>query len=225
MSTETEPATTTASTQPPGAPAAANPAAGAAGQFHFDPDSYLELVLAEVPGYARLQDEVGAAAATTRGPVTRVLDLGAGTGETSRRVLAAHPGASLVALDESEPMLAAARRALPADAELVVGRLEDPLPAGPFDLVVSALAVHHLHAAGKADLFRRVADVLRPGGRFVLADVVVPEEPVDVVTRVCADHDRPSSLLDQLSWLVDVGFAATVRWRERDLAVVTADRH
>jgi len=33
--------------------------------------------------------------------------------------------------------------------------------------------VHHLDAGEKADLFRRVAAALEPGGRFVLGDVVV----------------------------------------------------
>jgi hypothetical protein len=48
-------------------------------------------------------------------------------------------------------MLAAAT-AEAAGADLRVGRLQDPLPQGNFDLVVSALAVHHLDGAGKADL-------------------------------------------------------------------------
>ena len=66
-----------------------------------------------------------------------------------------------------------------AAADLRVSRLQDPLPEGNFDLVVSALALHHLDGAGKADLFARVAALLRPGGRFVLGDVVVPEDPAD----------------------------------------------
>jgi tRNA (cmo5U34)-methyltransferase len=69
-------------------------------------------------------------------------------------------------------MLAAASAEVAAD--LRVSRLQDPLPEGNFDLVVSALAVHHLDGAGKADLFARVADRLRPGGRFVLGAVLMP---------------------------------------------------
>jgi len=34
----------------------------------------------------------------------------------------------------------------------------------------------------KADLFRRAAAVLGPGGRLVVADVVIPENPADAVT-------------------------------------------
>jgi tRNA (cmo5U34)-methyltransferase len=66
-------------------------------------------------------------------------------------------------------MLGAARQRLAGAAlELRVANLTDPLPAGPFDLVVSALAIHHLEGPDKAALFGRIAGALRRGGRFVL---------------------------------------------------------
>lgn len=191
------------------------------GQFHFDPQTYGDLIAAEVPDYGRLQAEV--AAATSGPPAGRILDLGTGTGVTAAAVLSRHPGAALVAVDESADMLGAARAALPGDADLRVGRLEDDLPRGPFDLVVSALAVHHLDGPGKADLFRRVAAVLAPGGRFVLGDVVVPEDPADIVTPIDGEHDTPSPVADQLRWLGAAGLAARVAWQRRDLAVLVAE--
>ena len=71
-----------------------------------------------------------------------------------------------------------------------MSRLEDALPVGNIDLVVSALAVHHLDGAGKADLFARIPARRRSGGRFVLGDVVVPDDPADVVTVI--DGVRPA---------------------------------
>jgi len=102
--------------------------------------------------------------------------------------------------------------------------LEDPLPGGPeeFELVASALSVHHLDDAGKADLFRRIAGALRPGGRFVLGDVVVPVDPADARTPLTAGFDRPSTVAEQLHWLEDAGFAPRVMWAESDLAVIAA---
>jgi tRNA (cmo5U34)-methyltransferase len=191
------------------------------GQFHWDPSAYLELMHDEVPDYERLQDEL--AAATTDREARTILELGTGTGETARRVLAHHPHATLTGIDESEEMLAVARTALPR-ADLQRRRLEDPLPPGPYDLVVSALAVHHLDGPGKADLFARIAATLQPHGRFVLADVVIPDDPGDAVTPLSPDYDRPSTIDDQLAWLAHAGFRATVVWRERDLAVLAADR-
>jgi tRNA (cmo5U34)-methyltransferase len=187
-------------------------------QFHWDPDGYLELMRAEVPDYERLQDET--ANATGQG-AARILELGSGTGETARRVLERHPAASFTGLDASPEMLARACAILPRDrVDLLVGRLEDPLPAGPFELVVSALAVHHLAGDGKAGLFKRVASMLVPGGRFVLGDVVVPEDPSDALTPVDGEYDAPSTLADQLTWLEAAGFTARVAWAARDLVII-----
>lgn len=191
------------------------------GQFHWDPDSYLALMRDEVPDYERLQDETAAATGTD---ARRVLELGTGTGETARRVLARHPAAVLVGLDASGEMLAQARATLPAErVELHVGRLEDPLPEGPFDVVVSVLAVHHLDGAGKAALFERIAGRLAPGGRLVLGDIVVPEDPADVVTPIDGDYDTPSTAAEQLSWLAATGLRSRLAWSHRDLAVLVGD--
>jgi tRNA (cmo5U34)-methyltransferase len=142
--------------------------------------------------------------------------------------LARHRGAGAVGVDESAAMLEAAQANPGLDGagslDLRVAGLADRLPTGPFDLVVSALAVHHLEGLAKADLFRRVAAVVGPPGRFVLGDVVVPEDPADMVTPVADDFDRPSSVADQLGWLDAAGFDAAVVWAERDLAVLRADR-
>ena len=191
---------------------------------HFHPDSYPAHVRGEVPHYDELEDTV--ADATEALMAARILDLGAGTGETAQRVLAKHPGARIVLVDASAEMLGAAREALSRDRieQIVVRRLEDPLPDGPFDLVVSALAIHHLESADKRLLFRRIGEVLAGGGRFVFADVFVPDDPALAKTPVSSSLDRPDRLDDQLSWLREAGLEPHVVWSSGDLAVVTADR-
>jgi tRNA threonylcarbamoyl adenosine modification protein (Sua5/YciO/YrdC/YwlC family) len=189
-------------------------------QFHFDPASYADMIHADIPVYDAFQDAV--VSATGLG-ARRVLELGTGTGETARRLLARHPDALLVGVDESASMLEAARAALPADrVTLQVGAIEDELPSGPFDVVASALCVHHLEGALKRDLFARVSEVLAPGGRFVMGDVVVPPDPADAVIPLSDGYDHPSPLANQLAWLAETGFAAEVVWAHKDLAVVVA---
>jgi tRNA (cmo5U34)-methyltransferase len=189
-------------------------------EWHWDPDTYVDSMRAEVPKFDEFEERVAAA---TAGDATRLLELGIGTGETARRVLALHPGARLTAVDSSPEMLGRAKELFP-DADLRLARLEDPLPPGPFDLVYSTLAVHHLDAAGKRDLFGRVAAVLRSGGRFVLADVVVPPDPADQQIEIDWVMDLPDTLEDQLEWLRDAGFEATPTWTWKDLAVIVATR-
>lgn len=185
-------------------------------QFHFDPSTYADLIAAEVPAYDELHDRL--AAATEGLEVRRALDLGAGTGRTSRAVRTRHPAAAVVAVDENPGML---ERIELGEVERRAGRLQDPLPAGSFDLVVSALAVHHLDGAEKRDLFSRVHEALRPGGRFVLADVVT----ADVQVAPLSDgYDKPDAAEDQLGWLRDAGFDAEILWQQDDLALLRADR-
>jgi tRNA (cmo5U34)-methyltransferase len=185
------------------------------GEFEWDPETYLRTMHDEIPGYEELQDAVASA---SKG--RQILELGTGTGETALRVLTRNPGARWTGIDASEAMLARARERLPG-ADLRVGRLEDPLPEGPFDLAVSCLAVHHLDGPSKRDLFLRVAAVAE---RFVLGDLVVPERPEDAAIFVDWEMDVPSTVPEQLAWLREAGFAAEARYVRPDLAVFFARR-
>jgi tRNA (cmo5U34)-methyltransferase len=173
----------------------------------------------EVPGYAELEDAV--AAATEALELRRVLELGTGTGETALRVLAKHPAAAWIGIDASEAMLGRARERLPT-ADLRRQRLEDPLPEGPFDLVVSVLAIHHLDADAKRALFTRVA---RLSNNFITGDVVVPERPEEAVIEIDWEDDLPSSVAEQRAWLAEAGFDETdATYVRPDLAVIVARR-
>src|ERR1700730_11181780 len=158
--------------------------------FEWDRETFLAEMLDEVPGYEEL--EAAVAAATKALKVDTVLELGTGTGETAVRVLAQHPGVRWTGIDASAAMLARARERLP-HADLRLARLEDPLPSGPFDVVVSVLAVHHLAGDAKRDLFTRIAQV---SDNFVLGDLVVPERAEDATIEIDEGYDLPSSVAE-----------------------------
>ena len=192
-------------------------------QYHFTPETYEQMIADDVPAYRRLQN---ATAEQTLGlHVARFLDLGVGTGAAAKAVLAFHPEAEVVGIDVSPDMLDAARRSLPGrQVTLIEQRLQERLPEGPFQLVVSVLAVHHLDGPDKAGLFRKVFAALSPGGRFVSGDVVTPSHPVEHPTPLSPGFDVPSSVADQLDWLADAGFAAECVWTDDDLAVLSAGK-
>jgi tRNA (cmo5U34)-methyltransferase len=175
------------------------------GQFHWRPETYLELIRAEVPRFDELQDETIAAIPFEP---EGVLELGIGTGETTRRLLERFPDARVTALDSSPEMVFRARE-LGIDVRLA--RMEDPLPDGPWDLVLSVLTVHHLRAEQKRGLFRRVREQARSLviGDVVEADVrVAPIEP---------GFDFPDPAADLARWC-----AGEVVWQADDLAVIRA---
>ena len=100
-----------------------------------------------------------------------VLELAAGTGIASRRLLdALPPDATLVASDLNPPMLEVARRKF-RPHERVTFREADamalPFPAASFDLVVCQFGV--MFFPDKLASFREVARVLRPGGRYLFS--------------------------------------------------------
>jgi tRNA (cmo5U34)-methyltransferase len=174
-------------------------------QFHWEPETYLETIRAEVPRYDELQAET---IKSIPFPPGRVLELGIGTGETTRRLLAAHPQAEIVGLDSSPEMVFRARE-LADDVRLA--RMEDPLPDGPWDLVVSVLSVHHLTEEQKRTLFRRVREQSRA---LVLGDVVKAERQV---TPIDPAYDFPDSAAELAQWC-----GGEVCWQVDDLAVVRA---
>jgi SAM-dependent methyltransferase len=92
-----------------------------------------------------------------------VLDLGAGTGKLTRRLL--ERGLEVIAVEPSGEMLAQLRRHAP-DARPLAGRAEAiPLPDESVDAVLVAQAWHWVDVEPAS---REVARVLRPGGTLGL---------------------------------------------------------
>lgn len=179
-----------------------------AAQFHWTPDEYLDLIRAEVPRYEELQERT--IDAIPFAP-KRVLELGFGTAETTHRLWERYPDCRITGLDSSPEMVFRAREL--GWEEMRLGRIEDPLPDGPWDLVVSVLTVHHLDTDGKRDLFRRVREHARA---LVIGDVVEVEAERRV-TPIDPSHDLPSPAADQAEWC-----GGEVVWEADDLAVIRA---
>lgn len=200
-----------------------------------------------IPPYDAFYGTAVAALELTGRPLRRVLDLGAGTGLLARRVAKAHPDAELTLLDGAPAMLEQAKVALGGRGEYLVAELADPLPAGPWDAVVSALAIHHLDDPGKRALFAEVHAVLAPGGVFVNAEQVAGRtaffEEVYAAwhereartagatpAQWSASHarkqlDRCASVEHQLEWLRAAGFAdADCLFSDHCFAVLVARR-
>jgi SAM-dependent methyltransferase len=126
----------------------------------------------------RLRAMLGAAP-LPRDAAIAVLDVGGGYGVVSEEVLGLFPRARVTLQDYSRPMLDAARRRLAQFRDRVgyaVADLRDPAwteaVGGPFDLAVSAIAIHNLRRLDLiAQCYRAIARVLKPGALFLDYDL------------------------------------------------------
>jgi len=213
-------------------------------QFAQDYDSQREFIIPEMRQY------YGAAVWAMESPALKpaILDVGAGTGLLSAFLLEKFPDARLTLMDIAENMLDEARKrfATRPGTEYVVCDYSRSELGGPYDIVCSALSIHHLAPEDKRRLFGRIFTALKPGGIFVNADQAEGETPYfreryleywneflrnGPMTE--AQHaeilkrrdtlDRNEKLSVQLTWLKEAGFAdVDVVYRNRTFIVTVA---
>jgi ubiquinone/menaquinone biosynthesis C-methylase UbiE len=184
----------------------------------------------------RLEGEQRLLEAVPASPV-RVADLGAGDGRLAALVLHARPCVrEVVALDSSPAMLRRAAERFRTDSRVSI--VDCDLSAirlaasGPFDMIVSGFAIHHLEDSEKGRLLVEVAAALSPGGVFANLDVVpcatpaLHEEFLAEIGRPADDpEDRLAAVDDQLDWMRAAGLQNVgCTWRWKGFALLTGSR-
>lgn len=166
----------------------------------------------------------------------RVLDLGAGTGLLSFLVGKKFTKAGITLMDISQEMLGKAGErfiGMEERLEFIAGDYADGF-AGEFDVVISALSIHHLADADKIKLFKNIYEALPDGGIFINADQILGPTPQieqmyqETWLRQARDlgvsdtdlnaamkrmqADKMSPLDSQLGWLQQAGFSSVHCW-------------
>lgn len=164
--------------------------------------------------------------------VNTILDIGAGTGLLSNMYSEKYPLAKIDLVDISEEMLIKAIERLEGKRNIefiLQDFLELEAEDETYDLVISALAIHHLNDEMKQKLFNKIFHWLRPGGIFINADQVLGanefSEKIHTYTwRSMVENnselskkekesaferiklDKMTTLENQLKWLNEIGF-------------------
>lgn len=149
----------------------------------------------------------------------RIVELCCGEGLLAGALLERFPSCSVLAMDGAPKMIETAKQNLARYGGRVeyqqfnLAEMEWRSMAAPPDAVVSSLAIHHLDDAGKRSLFDDMFIALKPGGAFVIADVLklatglakshAAEAWKRVVRRTCAEIDGN---LDKYQYFLESGW-------------------
>lgn len=142
-----------------------------------------------------------------------VLELCCGEGLLAEAILARHPSCTLHGYDGSPAMLRKATARLARFGQRFQAQQFDLADAGwrrqldPVRAVVSSLCIHHLDGRQKAALYDDVAQLLVPGGVFIIADLIKPatatgqalaaEEWDGIVRRQALEQDGDETAFGQ----------------------------
>ena len=149
-------------------------------------------------------------------PGVRCLEIGAGTGEFTQRLVAS--GCQLEALELSPDTARVCQERVGNSAKVLVGNVEtgEGLPEGqPFDAIVGVSVLHHVNLAMTFEsTFKR----LRTGGRFAFSEPnmanpqVWAERHVDIVKRVrhVTEHETAFRVAELRSAFEGAGFTVEI---------------
>ncbi len=126
----------------------------------------------------------------------RVVELGCGTGQVTAALI--RRGARVTAVDALPEMLEATRRRAPA-AELILGDITTADLGPVVDRVVISFVLHNLDSTQRAEVLKRAADALAPGGSIGVLDWA-PTRPTrtGALWRRCLSTFEPSTNVVEL---------------------------
>jgi tRNA (cmo5U34)-methyltransferase len=221
---------------------------------HFDrmAAQYDTLFVPRLAGYEAMHAVILALLPPPQDRQLRILELGAGTGNLTEKILTCAPNSRVVGYDLSAEMLDQARAKLASQSERVdfveadMSRAEF---AGPFDVVVSSIAVHHVPPRSKPVFFRRLYEALQPGGALIIGDTFRAATPaldntyrrLRAAAQSSCDPDAAAyeafrtqagpaggsstQMPNYLRWMRQAGFVSVdCAWKHFSIAVVYGER-
>ena len=160
----------------------------------------------------------------------KVLDLGCGTGNLSRKIISAYPEAGITCVDMAENMIKMAKAKLEDDnVKFWLGDIRDFDYSGKYDVIVASLVLHHIDKRDKPRFYRKIHEALSNKGTFLCIDIFIshnrylqklhmdkwkefmrtnglPAKKINDMIRRHQREDRPVLFDDELNIMRKAGF-------------------
>jgi tRNA (cmo5U34)-methyltransferase len=170
-----------------------------------------------------------------------ILDLGCGTGLEFEALFQRAPNALITGVDLSHDMLQLLRQRYRARLSQITlvrdSYLTMPFGTQAYDHIISVMSVHHLLRDTKRELYMKIRAALKPGGKYIEGDSVIPAEMESQFVTEYREQvavmppaedgyyhiDVPFSIETQRSLLLEAGFKDfEVLWQKDSDAVWNA---
>ncbi|MCK9152461.1 class I SAM-dependent methyltransferase [Methanobacterium alcaliphilum] len=201
---------------------------------HFDSEAakYDGFILKIIPAYVEMTDALTSAIPFDEKKPIKILDLGCGTGNISKKLKTRYPNSRITCVDMAENMIKMAQNKLSDFSEIsyVLSDFRKLVMDEDYDVVISSLALHHLETnEDKKKFYKKIYSALIQGGVFYNADTVLG--PTEYLQNLYLDkwkqfmnlnismeeinnkwiplhhkEDKPAKMGEHIEWLKEVGF-------------------
>jgi len=146
---------------------------------HYSTEKYDQDIVNSIPYHRELHKDIIAYVKKNYDSAKKysILDLGVGTGITSKMIQDKLPQAEFDLVDFSRKMLSGAKKRFGKSANYIFGDFSKIKFTKKYDIIVSVIGIHHQNHKGKQSLFKKIYSLLKPGGVFIFGDLVTHKNP------------------------------------------------
>jgi tRNA (cmo5U34)-methyltransferase len=198
--------------------------------FEAEAEEFDKIILKLIPYYAEMINALVLSIPFKKDEQINVIDLGCGTGTVAQKIKNTFPNSKISCLDIAENMIKLAQKKLGEDINCHISNFYEFTFDKKYDVIVSSLALHHLaNDEDKIMFYKKIYNALTDNGVFYNADVVLGSNShlqdlymakwkIFMEKNVLLDEienkwivkykseDRPTSLINHINWLKDIGY-------------------
>lgn len=207
---------------------------------------YDEQISKIIPSYRTILRSMVAAIPFSPEDTFNLIDLGCGTGNLAYLIKANFPNADIDAMDISPEMIKIAKKKLAKQNDSIhfeTSAFKDFQFKKTYNVVLSAIALHHLASKRQFKIYQRIFDALTEHGIFINAEHVLgathqlsetytsnwanvmrkmlPVNEAENIINIAHEIDKPVTIRQHFKWLQIIGFKdIDIIWKENQIAVI-----